>query len=138
MASVGMSRTSLKPEMRRPFSRITGLSPPRPRPLRVWGASSAKRSVTELTPKDWMSAAVNWTSGLMSPTTAPGSTLCPRTVTAATVSASPSAAGAGARPGLAGGLGAAEGVGEGEGADWAHAVEEIPARRTTNRPMRRL
>ncbi len=48
MASVGMSRTSLKPEMRRPFSRITG--GPEPGAVEVWGDSSVKRSVTVETP----------------------------------------------------------------------------------------
>ena len=72
MASVGMFWISLKPEMRRPFSSTTGLSPPRPRSLRASGASSCSSSVTVLTPKDWMSAGLNCSSGLMSPTTAPG------------------------------------------------------------------
>ena len=50
IASVGMFWISLKPEMRRPLSSTTGLSPPRPRSLRVSGESSCRSSVTVDTP----------------------------------------------------------------------------------------
>jgi hypothetical protein len=49
IASVGMSRISLKLEMRRPLSRTTG-APPLPRPLVVCGLSSFNRSDTVETP----------------------------------------------------------------------------------------
>jgi hypothetical protein len=52
ITSVGIFWTSFRLEMRRPFSSTTGVSPPRPRSLRVCGARSSRGSVTVLTPSD--------------------------------------------------------------------------------------
>ena len=49
ISSVGRSRISEKPPIRRPLSSTTG-APPDPRPERVCGLSSVSRSATELTP----------------------------------------------------------------------------------------
>ena len=74
--------------MRRPFSRVTG-SPPRP--LVVWGVNSASRSVIELTPNDRTAAALNVSSGGMSPRTAPNGLPLAVMVTASTSVSSRSA-----------------------------------------------
>src|SRR3954452_19585079 len=63
IASGGMSRISPKLEIRWPFNSRTGASPPRPRPLWVWGEMTFKSSCRLPAPVARMSRRLSWFSG---------------------------------------------------------------------------
>ena len=69
--SVGMSRSSRKPEMRWPLSSDTGCSPPGPARCRSAGASACNNSLMFVAPVARTSRASRVFSGGMSPTTEP-------------------------------------------------------------------
>ena len=71
MASGGRSRSSRKPEMRRPLSKTTGWPPPRPRPELVCGATAASKSVSDPAPTAAISASFSCSTGGTSVSTAP-------------------------------------------------------------------
>ncbi len=129
---MGMFWISLKLEMRRPFKSTTGVSPPRPRSLRVSGDSSCSSSVTVLTPKERMSAGPSCSSGLMSPTTAPGwGGRCAVTVTVEAVVLGSSAS-------VSEGWAAGAGVGAGVWASPGDAAPRIASPASDAKPRRRL
>ena len=68
-----MLRISAKPETRLPLISTIGMPPPRPRPLRVWGASSCSNSAMLDAPMARISWAFSVTSAGMSPSTLPRS-----------------------------------------------------------------